>query len=109
LRVLDLSQGLAGPYCAMLLAHYGADVVKLEPPGGDWARALGTRYGSHSALDIACSRGKQSLVLDLKSDTGRAAAQRIAQRCDVIVESFRPGVVAKLGLGYDAVGAATPV
>jgi crotonobetainyl-CoA:carnitine CoA-transferase CaiB-like acyl-CoA transferase len=108
LRVLDLSQGLAGPYCAMLLAHYGADVVKLEPPGGDWARALGTRYGSHSALDIACSRGKQSLVLDLKSDTGRAAAQRIAHCCDVIIESFRPGVVARLGLGYDAVRAANP-
>ena len=108
LRVLDLSQGLAGPYCGMLLAHYGADVVKLEPPGGDWARALGTRYGSHSALDVACNRGKQSLVLDLKTDLGRAAVRRIAERCDVIIESFRPGVVAKLGLGYDTVQAANP-
>ena len=108
LRVLDLSQGLAGPYCGMLLAHYGADVVKLEPPGGDWARALGTRYGQHSALDVACNRGKRSLVLDLKKDDGRAAAQRIAGRCDVVLESFRPGVAAKLGLGYDEVRAANP-
>jgi crotonobetainyl-CoA:carnitine CoA-transferase CaiB-like acyl-CoA transferase len=108
LRVLDLSQGLAGPYCGMLLAHYGADVVKLEPPAGDWARALGTRYGSHSALDAVCNRGKQSLVLDLKNDRGRDAARRIAEQCDVIIESFRPGVVAKLGLGYEALRAANP-
>jgi crotonobetainyl-CoA:carnitine CoA-transferase CaiB-like acyl-CoA transferase len=108
LRVLDLSQGLAGPYCGMLLAHYGAEVVKLEPPGGDWARALGTRYGSHSALDAVCNSGKRSLVLDLKQPDGRAAAQRIAAQCDVVLESFRPGVAAKLGLGYEAVCAANP-
>jgi crotonobetainyl-CoA:carnitine CoA-transferase CaiB-like acyl-CoA transferase len=108
IRVLDLSQGLAGPYCGMLLAHYGADVVKLEPPGGDWARVLGTRYGSHSALDVTCNCGKQSLVLDLKTDLGRTAARRIAENCDVIIESFRPGVVAKLGLGYESVRATNP-
>ena len=108
LRVLDLSQGLAGPYCGMLLAHYGADVVKLEPPGGDWARALGTRYGSHSALDAVCNRGKRSLVLDLKHPDGRAAAQRIAAQCDVVIESFRPGVAAKLGVGYESVRASNP-
>ena len=79
LRVLDLSQGLAGPYCAMLLAQYGADVIKLEPPAGDWARALGTRYGQHSALDAVCNRGKRSLVLDLKKEDARAAAQRDPQ------------------------------
>jgi crotonobetainyl-CoA:carnitine CoA-transferase CaiB-like acyl-CoA transferase len=108
LRVLDLSQGLAGPYCGMLLAHYGADVTKLEPPGGDWARALGTRYGSHSALDAVCNGGKRSLVLDLKQPQGRSAAQRIAAQCDVVIESFRPGVAAKLGLGYEAVRTANP-
>jgi crotonobetainyl-CoA:carnitine CoA-transferase CaiB-like acyl-CoA transferase len=108
LRVLDLSQGLAGPYCAMLLAHYGAEVVKLEPPGGDWARALGTRYGSHSALDIACNRGKKSIVIDLKSSAGRSAAQRIAEQCDVVIESFRPGVAGKLGLGYEEVRQSNP-
>lgn len=108
LRVLDLSQGLAGPYCGMLLAHYGAEVVKLEPPGGDWARALGTRHGSHSALDIACNRGKKSIVLDLKNAAGRSAAQRIAAQCDVVIESFRPGVAGKLGLGYEEVRKSNP-
>ncbi len=108
LRVLDLSQGLAGPYCAMLLAQYGADVIKLEPPGGDWARALGTRHGQHSALDAVCNRGKCSLVLDLKKEDARAAARRIASRCDVVIESFRPGVGGKLGLGYDALRVANP-
>lgn len=101
LRVLDLSQGLAGPHCGMLLAHYGADVIKLEPPGGDWSRGLGTRYGAHSALDVACNRGKRSLVLDLKTQGGKQAAQRVAQQCDVVLESFRPGVVQRLGLGYE--------
>lgn len=108
LRVLDLSQGLAGPYCGMLLAQYGADVVKLEPPSGDWARALGTRYGQHSALDAVCNRGKRSLVLNLKQAAARAAAQRIAALCDVVIESFRPGVAARLGLGYDSVRAVNP-
>ncbi len=103
LRVLDFSQGLAGPYCGMLLAHYGADVVKLEPPGGDWARALGVRYGEHSAIDVACNRGKRSIALDLKHAEGRAAARRIAVQCDVVIEGFRPGVVAKLGLDHAAI------
>ena len=108
LRVLDLSQGLAGPYCGMLLAHYGAEVVKLEPPGGDWARSLGAHYGSHSALDAVCSQGKKSLVLDLKKDAAREAARRIASQCDVVIEGFRPGVVTKLGLGYHEVRASNP-
>lgn len=108
LRVLDLSQGLAGPYCGMLLAQYGADVIKLEPPGGDWSRTLGTRYGAHTALDIACNRGKRGLMLDLKSGAGKQAAQRIAQACDVIIESFRPGVVQRLGLGYEEVARHNP-
>lgn len=108
LRVLDLSQGLAGPYCGMLLAHHGADVIKLEPPGGDWARALGTRHGSHSALDVACNRGKRSIVLDLKQADGQRAARRLADACDVVIESFRPGVVARLGLGYEQLRATNP-
>lgn len=108
MRVLDLSQGLAGPYCAMLLAHYGADVIKLEPPGGDWSRGLGTRYGSHSALDVACNRGKRSIVVDMKVESGKRAAQRLAQACDVVIESFRPGVVTRLGLGYEDLRVTNP-
>ena len=108
LRVLDLSQGLAGPYCGMLLAHYGANVIKLEPPGGDWSRGLGSVYGSHSALDVACNRGKRSLVLDMKLAQGKQAARGLADKCDVIIESFRPGVVQRLGLGYEDVRHTNP-
>lgn len=108
LRVLDLSQGLAGPYCGMLLAHHGADVIKLEPPGGDWSRGLGTRYGSHTALDVACNRGKRSIVLDLKSAQGQQVARRMADACDVVIESFRPGVVTRLGLGYEQLRVSNP-
>lgn len=100
IRVLDLSQGLAGPNCAGLLARYGADVVKLEPPEGDWARTLGTRYGDHTALDLAANRGKRSIVIDLKSPAGLDLARRFAAGADVVIESFRPGVAARLGLGY---------
>ena len=71
-RVADFSQGMAGPYCGHLLAHYGADVVKIEPPIGDWLRSNGRRHGDHSAQSIVAGRGKRSLALDLKSQAGRA-------------------------------------
>lgn len=103
LRVLDLSQGLAGPYCGMLLAQHGADVVKLEPPDGDWSRAIGTRHGCHSAIDYMANRGKRSLALDLKRPACAEAALRIAEQCDVVIESFRPGVAQRLGIGYPQV------
>jgi crotonobetainyl-CoA:carnitine CoA-transferase CaiB-like acyl-CoA transferase len=63
LRVLDLGQGIAAPYCAMLLAMHGAEVVKIEPIGGDWSRGLGTAYGDHTAMSAHYNRGKQSLAL----------------------------------------------
>ncbi len=100
IRVLDASQGLAGPYCGMLLGQHGADVIKLEPPEGDWSRGIGARYGSHSAIDFMANRGKRSLAIDLKKAEGLAAVQRIAAQCDVVIESFRPGVANKLGIGY---------
>src|SRR3981081_4908193 len=69
LRVIDLSQGIAGPYCAMLLAQHGAEVIKVEGIGeGDWARTLGTRYGSHSAYSIIGNPGKRSIAVDLKTE-----------------------------------------
>ncbi len=108
LRVLDLSQGIAGPYCAMLLAQYGADVIKVEPFAGDWGRDLGKRAGSHSAIDLTANRGKRSIALDLKLGPGRALLARMAARCDVVIENFRPGVVDRLGVGYAAVHAANP-
>src|SRR5664279_5468297 len=66
LRVLDFGQGIASPYAAMLLSVYGAEVIKVEPPEGDWSRYLGTTYGNHTALSAVYNRGKRSLCLDLK-------------------------------------------
>lgn len=108
LRVLDLSQGIAGPYCGMLLAQHGADVIKVEPDAGDWGRSLGARAGEHSALDYTTNRGKRSIALDLKKPEGRALLARLATRCDVFLENFRPGVVDRLGVGFEAVRASNP-
>ena len=101
LRVLDFGQGIASPYCAMLLGVYGADVIKVEPPEGDWSRFLGTTYGSHTTLSAVYNRGKRSLCLDMKHKDGVAVAQRLAKDCDVLIEGFRPGVAARLGIGYE--------
>ncbi len=108
LRVADLSQGVAGPYCAMLLGQHGADVVKVEPPNGDWSREIGTRYGDQSAFSLAANLGKRSIVADLREERGRLVVRRLVERADVFMESFRPGVAARLGLGYDAVSALNP-
>jgi crotonobetainyl-CoA:carnitine CoA-transferase CaiB-like acyl-CoA transferase len=108
LRVLDFGQGIASPYCAMLLGVYGADVVKIEPPEGDWSRYLGTTYGSHTALSAVYNRGKRSLCLDLKQEEGIAIAKRLARDCDVLIEGFRPGVAARLGIGYEALARDNP-
>jgi len=108
LRVLDFGQGIASPYCAMLLGVYGADVIKVEPPEGDWSRYLGTTYGNHTALSAVYNRGKRSLCLDLKSEQGIAIARRFAADCDVLIEGFRPGVAARLGLGYETLASENP-
>jgi len=108
LKVVDLSQGIAGPYAAMLLAQYGADVVKVEPPEGDWARALGKRYGDLSAFAVAANLGKRSIVLDLKAEEGQATLRRLISTADVFLESFRPGVAARLGIAYPVVSALNP-
>jgi len=108
LRVLDLGQGVAAPYCGMLLALHGAEVVKLEPREGDWSRGLGTARGGHTALSFAYNRGKRSLALDLKAEEGCRIAAALATQADVVLENFRPGVAARLGLGYEALHALNP-
>jgi len=108
LSVVDLSQGIAGPYCAQLLGLQGAEVVKVEPLEGDWLRPLGTPGRAMSALFAAFNRGKRSLAVDLKADAGRAVVAELAARADVLVENFRPGVTDRLGVGYDAVAKANP-
>jgi crotonobetainyl-CoA:carnitine CoA-transferase CaiB-like acyl-CoA transferase len=109
LKVVDLSQGIAGPYCAMLLAQHGADVIKVESLGdGDWARTLGVRYGSHTAFSIIGNLGKRSIAVDLKSEAGREVVWRLLGGADVFIEGFRPGVIARLGFAYEAVAAREP-
>jgi crotonobetainyl-CoA:carnitine CoA-transferase CaiB-like acyl-CoA transferase len=108
LRVCDLSQGVAGPHGTMMLAQFGADVIKIEPPGGDWARTLGGRYGDHSAHSYTFNRGKRSVAVDLKSNEGKDVVRRLIAVSDVFVESFRPGVAAKLGFSYEAVRTMQP-
>ena len=108
LKVLDLGQGIAAPYCAMLLAMHGAEVVKLEPPGGDWSRGLGRRYGDHTAMSAHFNRGKKGLALDLRAPAGRDVALALAKRADIVIEGFRPGVAARLGLGNEALSALNP-
>ena len=109
LKVVDLSQGVAGPYCGMLLAQHGANVIKVEPTGeGDWARTIGRRYGGHTAYSIPTNLGKRSIALDLKSDEGKAVLWRLLGGADVLIEGFRPGVLDRLGFGYDAVSGREP-
>ena len=109
LKVVDLSQGVAGPYCGMLLAQHGADVIKVEPTGaGDWSRTLGTKYGSHTAYSIPSNLGKRSIALDLKPDAGKAVLWRLIEGADVLLEGFRPGVLERLGFGYEAVAKREP-
>ena len=106
--VLDFGQGIASPYCAMLLGVYGADVIKVEPPEGDWSRYLGTTYGNHTTLSAVYNRGKRSLCLDMKHKDGIAIARRLAKDCDVLIEGFRPGVAARLGIGYEELSRDNP-
>src|SRR5262245_50812707 len=108
LRVVDLSQGVAGPHCGMLFALHGADVVKVEPPDGDWGRGIGKRHGEFSAYGVAFNRGKRSLAIDLKRTEGRDVVKRLTARADVVVENNRPGVLARFGLDYVGVRQANP-
>jgi crotonobetainyl-CoA:carnitine CoA-transferase CaiB-like acyl-CoA transferase len=109
LRVFDMSQGVAAPYCGMLLAQHGADVVKMEPPPpGDWSRAMGKPYGDHSASSVILCRGKRSVGIDLKKPKGREIAMRLASEADVVLQNYRPGVIEKFGLDYESVAKVNP-
>jgi crotonobetainyl-CoA:carnitine CoA-transferase CaiB-like acyl-CoA transferase len=110
--VLDFTQAMAGPDCSMLLADFGADVVKVEPEAGEGSRTWGTaRFGpdnEFSGLYLAFNRNKASITLDLKSDEGQALVKRLIGESDVVLESFKPGVAERLGIGYEQVAALRP-
>ncbi|MYA19066.1 MAG: CoA transferase [Chloroflexi bacterium] len=106
LRVLDLSQGVSGPICAMQLGDLGADVIKIEPPEGDWIREIGPFHSPvegepESALYLQLNRNKRGIALDLKSAEGKAVIERLLAGADVLIEGYRPGVMERLGLGYE--------
>lgn len=102
-KVLDFSQGIAGPHGACLLAEMGADVLKIEPPTGDWLRVLGARRGNSSVLFATFNRGKRGLMLDLKQKLAQDIALKLIADADVMFESNRVGVMARLGLDYESV------
>lgn len=105
---LDLTQGIAGPYAGRLLAEHGCRVIKVEPPEGDWVRQIGSGPGGTSVNFLYYNLGKESVTLDLKTPGGLAAALAIAERADVVLESARPGVMDRLGIGFDAVSSRNP-
>ena len=108
LRVLDVTQVMAGPYCAMLLADLGADVIKVEPPGGDSTRQMPGAAGTESPSFNAVNRGKRSIVINLKDADGRAVFEQLARSADILIENYRPGVMAALGLDYGRLAALNP-
>src|SRR5947209_11039658 len=106
LLVVDLTRALAGPFCTMMLAELGARVVKVEnPEGGDEARLFEPFHGDQSAYFLSLNRGKESIALDLKCTADREVFLALVGRADVLVENFRPGTLARLGLGYDQLAA----
>jgi CoA:oxalate CoA-transferase len=108
LRVLDFSIMLAGPYCARLLADVGAEVIKIEPPEGDDMRLRTPLREGHSAYFGQLNAGKRSLALDLKNSDAIKLVHRLVAETDIVVENFRPGVMDRLGLGYEALRAINP-
>jgi crotonobetainyl-CoA:carnitine CoA-transferase CaiB-like acyl-CoA transferase len=112
MRVVDLSHVIAGPTCGFYLAHYGAEVIKVEPPGrGDVLRTGGGKAAVDEGVSVGfatINAGKRSAAIDLKSPEGLAAVRELARGADVFIENFRPGVVERLGLSYDAIRAINP-
>lgn len=108
IRVLDVTQVMAGPFCAMQLCDMGADVIKVEPPEGDSTRRMAGAAGTDSPAFNAVNRGKRGIVLDLKTPAGRAALHRLLPGTDILIENFRPGVMRALGLDYASLASSCP-
>lgn len=107
-RVLDFTSVIAGPYCTRLMADMGAEVLKVEPPGGEFARHVPPMRDGVSAVYSQLNCGKKSLSLDLKHAAAADIIKRLVRAYDVVVENFSPGVMARLGLGYSALAQANP-
>ena len=108
-RVLDLTRALAGPYASMILADLGADVIKIESaPHGDSIRSWGTKVRGESTYNLATNRNKRGVLLNYRAPLALEAVRTMASNCDVMLENFRPGVIEKMGLGYEQVSATNP-
>ena len=108
-RVADFSQNLAGPYASQILGDLGADVIKVEPPGGDPSRRWGPPFiWGQSTLFQAANRNKRGVILDLKTEAGQTKARRLAAESDVVFQALRPGVAERFGIGYEQVREANP-
>ena len=109
IRVLDLTQMVAGPLCTLLLGDLGAEVIKVEPPDGDSSRQIGVnRACGESDYFLSLNRNKRSIVLDLKSESGVETLKALAMNSDIVVENFRPGTMEKLGIGFDVLSQLNP-
>jgi crotonobetainyl-CoA:carnitine CoA-transferase CaiB-like acyl-CoA transferase len=114
IRILDLSRLLPGGFCSMLLADFGADVIKVEDTGmGDYVRWSppyyeGAEETARGALFLSLNRGKRSIRIDLKTEGGKEVLLKLAREADVLLESFRPGVLDRLGVGYETLRAINP-
>lgn len=108
IQVLDLTRAMAGPFCTQLLGDMGADIVKVEPPGGDETRRWGPFWDGVSCYFLSANRNKKSIVIDLKSEAGQEIVHALVAHSDVLVENFRPGAVTRLGVDYETAAEANP-
>jgi len=110
IKAIDLSGGIAGPFAGVMLAQYGADVIKVEPPhgGGDWSRQLGPNHGGHTAYSVVGCLGKRNVAIDLKSTEGKEILWRLLQGADVLIEGFPPGKIQQMGFDYETVKTREP-
>ncbi len=108
LKVLDLTRVVSGPFCTMLLADFGADVIKVEAPDGDPSRVTGIVGAGENPYFVNLNRNKRTITIDMKQERGKEIVRRMAQTADVLVENFRPGVMERLGLGYPVLSALNP-
>jgi len=108
IKVLDLTAMVSGPVATMMLADQGAEVIKVEPPGGEQMRHMGMPHNGVPATFYSCNRGKKSIVIDLKTDAGKRVLTDLIREADVLVQNFRPGAIARMGFGEDVVRKLNP-
>ncbi len=108
IRVLELGTTIAGPFCARLLADFGAEVIKVEPAEGDPIRVSGKRYKDKPLYAGSLMRNKRLIVIDLRTAAGQELVRRLVKKCDAVIENFRPGTLEKWGLGYEALAQINP-